>query len=198
MSCEACGDEHPKGLTVCAELLTDRGYAPGGLGLACSRPLTPQEEEQAALRAHYRAAEERARILRFPPDRPLGRLFREGASEDLYDEWLNPDAYEEDGDGWQDLDPWEDCGPAQGEIELPPRGALRLLINQEGADLSWLAALRPDDLQILDIRVPVSEADVEYLVHLAHLQELALLSSGVAQDIVERLEVALPDCEIVT
>lgn len=74
---------------------------------------------------------------------------------------------------------WEVIGRARGDVTVPANKVLRLIIPTDAAaDLSPLARLRPDDLQMLIVHCPFAtrmNADETILPHVARLSGLQLL-----------------------
>ena len=86
-----------------------------------------------------RTAEEiestRRRVISFPEDRSMGKLFVRDAGSDRRHGWYN---------GWQEL------GEARGGVPIAVGKEVKLEISEQAAaDLSALAKLRADDLQML-------------------------------------------------
>jgi hypothetical protein len=104
------------------------------------------------------------KVLHFPADHSVGKLFVEDESDD-----------------------WSFIGPAQGEVVVPPNRNIKLTINLVGPrpdDLSGLSELGPSDLHELSIqssirRTPASRPKLESLSHLTGLQALSLCNTGV-------------------
>jgi Leucine-rich repeat (LRR) protein len=104
-----------------------------------------------------------ARILHFPEDRSVGLLYlREGGAN--LKEW----------EGWQEK------GQAQGDISVPQSKERRLDVSEKTCEnLSYLAALREDDLHLLAISSPaLSDADLRHLKGLTGLRSLTLNSGS--------------------
>lgn len=81
------------------------------------------------------------RRVKFPDDDSLGRVFiRDWGPDDRSEPW------------WQvrhSFGHWEEVGCAQGPIDVPAGSELGLLLYEERADHAALAALGPDDVQVL-------------------------------------------------
>ena len=102
-----------------------------------------------------------ARVLQFPEDRPFGTLFTRSRDEAL-------------AQGWQEL------GAARGRCVVPADTDVRLLLRRR-ADLAPLAALRPDDLQVLELaKIAVANANLVHLSALTGLRELDLSCNEIA------------------
>ena len=144
-----------------------------------------------------------ARLVRFPMSHSMGALFvRRVFGED-------------------DYAPWEAWGNAQGVVAVPFAKELRLNVTpQASTDLSPLAALRPDDLQYLQLSssrvnnaglvhlsqltglrvlwlydTPISDAGLAHLRSLSGLRVLNLRSTLATAAGVDALQAALPQCE---
>lgn len=104
------------------------------------------------------AAETRA--LHFPRDHSLGIVF----AEDWKVLETRDDAH------------WQALGEAMGVVSVPAGRAVRLdLSRDEGKDLSPLAALEPNDLQMLSCEsVELDDDDLKHLAHLTGLREIDL------------------------
>ena len=106
------------------------------------------------------AAEIAQRTLRFPADRGVGMVFTRPKPQDGYLE--------------NNYDDWRLIGHARGEIKAAADLDVRLDVGQAaGADLSFLAGLQPEDLQMLSLRD--STAGDEQLTHVGRLSGLRIL-----------------------
>ena len=144
-----------------------------------------------------------ARLVHFPTSHSMGALFVRRIFAD------------------GDYAPWEAWGNAQGAVAVPVGRELRLNVTpQASTDLSPLAALRPDDLQYLQLSssrvnnaglaylskltglrvlwlydTPVSDGGLVHLRALTGLRVLNLRSTLVTSAGVDALQEALPQCE---
>jgi hypothetical protein len=144
-----------------------------------------------------------ARLVHFPASHSMGALFVRRIFSD------------------GDYAPWESWGNAQGAVAIPVGRELRLnVMPQASTDLSPLAALKPDDLQYLQLSstrvnnaglahlsklsglrvlwlydTPVSDAGLVHLRSLTGLRVLNLRSTLVTTAAVDALQDALPQCE---
>lgn len=111
------------------------------------------------------AGDEQQRILRFPFDRSLG--------------WLAARAPEQ-----AEEDEWQHIGEASGLVTVPQGTELRLIVEPEAAtDLSWLADLRPDDLQQLFlVQTRVTDEQLAYVGILTELELLTLSDTEITDD----------------
>lgn len=106
------------------------------------------------------------RIVQFSKDRAVGRLkIRDACSNDTGRSMLQLQ-------GWIFLD------KAQGDVNVPVGKDLRLEVYEDVADFSFLAALKPDDLQVLMLRGKgIADEDLVNLKHLSGLKGLDLSST---------------------
>ncbi len=121
-----------------------------------------------------------ARIVHFPADRSLGKLYTQDANtvrEFTY--WFH---WTGTGEG----EPEYLC-EAQGDVQVPAGKRLSLTVSKAGSrDLSALSQLRPDDLYGLGFEVslagPVtpSEGWMKHIAHLTGLKSLALAVRGLS------------------
>lgn len=100
-----------------------------------------------------------AHIIHFPIDRSLGKLYLSGG---------------EPGD-------WVEFAEARGEIIAPCNRDLQLEFNRkQPIDLSPLAYLKPDDIQVLEVSsTHVEDHQIKYLQHLSGLRGLALWETDI-------------------
>jgi len=113
------------------------------------------------------------RVLRFPGDRPVGKIYvqGEGGTRKLT-YWFHWTAIEDP--------PSEYFCEAQGDIRIPAGKHARLTVNADSwGDLSWLTKLQPDDLYSLGFvvvsnRVGAGDARLKPVTHLTGLKELSL------------------------
>jgi Leucine-rich repeat (LRR) protein len=107
----------------------------------------------------------RGRIVRFPPDRSMGKLWIY-SSRDKVDQWTDA---------------------ARGDLTVPPGKKLVLSVSDEAInDLSPLASLRPDDLQGLIIwpsKVNLLDEDLVYITRLKFLEALELITCDQLTDL---------------
>jgi hypothetical protein len=110
-----------------------------------------------------------SRIVRFPTDRDVGTL-------------KTRDAYLNDTD-WSmlQISDWTFLDKAQGDVNVPAGKDLRLETHKDMVDFSFLALLKPDDLQVL-MMCGDNIADEE-LVHLKNLT--ALLGLDLSSTIIQ-------------
>jgi hypothetical protein len=111
------------------------------------------------------AEQVRLRVVHFPKEWAVGRLkIRDISSDDYSDRGLLSRA------GWALL------GQAQGDTQVPIGKDLRLEVYRQATDLSFLADLKPNDLQVLYL----SHGEVfdEDLVHVKGLSGLLGLHLG--------------------
>lgn len=114
-----------------------------------------------------------ARVLRFPGDRPVGRISvqDEGGTRKLT-YWFH----------WTGIEgpPSEYFCEAQGDVRIPAGKRVRLTVNADSwGDLSWLTKLGPDDLYSLGFastegRVKPGDVRLKAVTHLTGLKELSL------------------------
>lgn len=117
-----------------------------------------------SLQAETSSQTDGTKVLHFPAERSVGKLF-----------------VEDESDGWEFL------GPAQGDVSVPADRNIKLIIHLVGPrpdDLSGLSGLGPSDLYELSIqssirRTPASRPRLESLSHLTGLQALSLGNTGV-------------------
>lgn len=83
---------------------------------------------------------------------------------------------------------WTELGPARGQVAVPPRSELMLVVSRNCAnDLSALAKLGADDIQSIHMRqAPVGDEQLSYVARLTGLRTLdlrdtALSDAGVKQ-----------------
>ena len=71
---------------------------------------------------------------------------------------------------------WQALGEATGEVPIPAGKAVRLDLSRDGGkDLSPLAALEPNDLQVLSCEsVELGDDELRHLAHLTGLREIDL------------------------
>ncbi|MHC4087139.1 MAG: leucine-rich repeat domain-containing protein [Planctomycetota bacterium] len=130
------------------------------------------------------------KVLHFPADRSVGKLYVEKQS---------PDSSDAEGDRDSSLvmrvDParvclvgeWDFLGPAQGDVVVPANRRIKLTIHMRDArpnDLSFLSKLGPFDLHELNIqswikRTPANRPALESISHLTGLQILSLHRTGI-------------------
>jgi len=105
------------------------------------------------------------RIVQFPKDRAVGRLkLRDTSSDDDSDR------------GLLSLPGWVLLGQAQGDVSVPGGKDLSLEVYRDVTDFSFLADLKPNDLQVLILSH--KEISDEELVHLKGLTGLLGLDLG--------------------
>lgn len=101
----------------------------------------------------------RTRVVRFPRDHSLGIVFTA--------DWTVLEA----GDDAR----WQALGEAMGEVSIPAGKAVRLDLSRENKDLFPLAALEPNDLQVLSCEsVELGDDELKHLAHLTGLREIDL------------------------
>lgn len=121
-----------------------------------------------------------ARIVHFPADRPLGKLYTQDADavrELTY--WFH---WTGTGEGEREY-----LCEAQGDIQVPAGKRLSLTVSKAGSrDLAALSQLRPDDLYGLGFEVSLAgsmtlpEGWMKHIAHLTGLKSLALAVRGVS------------------
>jgi len=109
------------------------------------------------------------RVVHLPQDRSLGMLMvRDGEAADEPLMWW-----------WGHFTGWEYLGEATGDVTVPAGKALALMVSSAGwQDLSPLAQLSPDDLQVLAVqcdRRSENKPGDECLPHIARLSGLDTL-----------------------
>ncbi len=116
--------------------------------------------------SRFAAAEQvRLRVVHFPKEQAVGSLkIRDVSSDDYSDRGLLSRA------GWALL------GQAQGDIQVPTGRDLRLEVYREATDFSFLANLKPNDLQVLYLSL--GQVFDEDLVHVKGLSRLLGLHLG--------------------
>ena len=118
------------------------------------------------------------RVLRFPSDRPVGRIYVQdqgGTRKLTY--WFH----------WTGIEgpPWEYFCEAQGDVRIPAAKHVQLTINVDSwHDLSWLTKLQPDDLYSLGFagtegRVRPGDTRLKPVTHLTGLKVLMLDGSDI-------------------
>lgn len=112
------------------------------------------------------------RVVHFPKDRAVGRLkVWDGASDTDFDR------------GMLSLPGWVLIGQAQGDVNVPVGKDLRLEVYEDAADFSFLAALKPDDVQVLLLRSrEILDEDLVHLKHLSGLKGLDLSETKIQGD----------------
>ncbi|MHC4395685.1 MAG: leucine-rich repeat domain-containing protein [Planctomycetota bacterium] len=111
------------------------------------------------------------RVVHFPEDRSLGALMiRSAETSDTLTHWW-----------WGHFTEWEYLCEARGNVTVPAGKPLGLIVSSSGRkDLSPLANLRPDDLDMLAIECERRDAEkpgdecMQYLSHLTGLKMLVL------------------------
>ncbi len=125
--------------------------------------LTARLEDKSAVRVEGEQTKEdsifgaaKTRILEFPRDRSLGRVYICG--QDGQEEWRH----------------------AQGEISVPPGKFVKLNMSSvTSSNISWLASLGPHDIQELDVHSrSLKDADLKHLKGLTGLRSLSLGGIG--------------------
>ena len=129
---DQCASPH-SGLKWTAIAVLIVGLVTLGIAFAQTRPAAPQTKSPDTQEQPTMAPSIPARAVEFPPDRPCGTLFvRDPDATDWYSGWVP-------------------VGPAQGRMQIPAGKQARLEANKEAAvNLSFLAQLAPNDLQMLD------------------------------------------------
>jgi len=122
------------------------------------------------------AAAGSTRVVHFPRDRSMGLVYV-GDLRPTDPLW------------WQG---WEEVGEARGDVIIPAQKDVRLVINRERLqNLSFLGALRPDDIQALIFRYGdgkrADDTALEHLAKLAGLRLLSLYNAAVTDAGLERL-----------
>ena len=143
----------------------------------------PAEPVASVARVWRTAAEETAggaRIVHFPADRPLGKLYTQDADtvrELTY--WFH---WTGTGEGEREY-----LCEAQGDVQVPAGKRLSLTVSKAGSrDLAALSQLRPDDLYGLGFEVSLAgsmmlpEGWMKHIAHLTGLKSLALAIRGVS------------------
>ena len=111
----------------------------------------------------------KARILHFPEDRAVGDLKVRDARPD--EDWDR---------GYLSLPGWALLGRAQGDVSIPAGEELRLEVSGDVTDFSFLAELKPNDLQALLLsHSKISDEDLAYLNALTGLLALHLGSTPI-------------------
>ena len=102
------------------------------------------------------------RVIHFPKNRPVGFVFV-GRLRPIDPFW------------WQG---WQPVAPARGDVQVPTDKDVRLSVSADASrDISWLAALRPEDIQVLSFGGEAKKnIDDAALVHLRKLTGLKLLN----------------------
>ena len=106
------------------------------------------------------------RVLRFPADRSLGRLFVRNATE----QW--------------DLSAtgWKEYAEAVGEVAVPAGHAIRLDMRDAATatDLASLSKLRSDDLQVIQLNQGrLVDTNLQVLAHLSGLKSLVIANTPI-------------------
>jgi len=130
------------------------------------------------------------KVLHFPAERPVGKLFVEDESDGV-----SPTEVGRDLSSAVKVDParvclvgdWDFLGPAQGDVVVPSDRKIKLTIDMRDArpnDLSFLSKLGPSDLHQLSIqsrikRTPANRPALESISHLSGLQILSLYQTGI-------------------
>jgi len=112
------------------------------------------------------------RIVRFPTDRPMGRLYLMNPHDESWD--------------LHDVCSWmADYCPARGEIKVPANVELGLRVSKKGAtDLSPIAQLNSNDLQAFNLSErDVTDAGLAYLQGLSGLKMLGLSWASKISDV---------------
>lgn len=119
------------------------------------------------------------RVLRFPKDRSLGTIYVMDRSVDLF-----PEIFDEN-DWYGETRPWKQLSPAQGSVAVPEGMRVKLLVSLSAfEDLSPLAQLGPDDIDVLMFGYPINEsqltdAQFKNIRGLTGLEELLIYKSTI-------------------
>ncbi len=121
-----------------------------------------------------------ARKLHFPSNRPVGLIhIAFGLQPDWYRALEKPSCRP----SWA----WEYLCEAKGTVHIPAGAIVKLTLGPHGAkDMSWVTALRPDDLHSLDIRPTwitegrFGDTEMQPLRHLTGLSELWLFDAPIS------------------
>ncbi len=135
------------------------------------RLLKASQDERKQLRNPH------VRVIHFPKDRSVGLLYV-GQLRTTDPLW------------WQG---WEEIGEAKGDVTVPPDKDVRLTVNAQGVEnLSFLEALRPDDIQALEFSYAdakrVDDAALEHLAKLTGLRFLSLDNTSIRAGGLEHLK----------
>src|SRR5262245_58894959 len=122
------------------------------------------------------AAESWERVVRFPAERSVGTIY-----------WRPPLQGSYAGTLWSD--DWRRLGEARGEVPVPVDADVRLDPGSAvSEDLAFLADLRPDDVQALNLgRTAVRDAGLKHVAHLTGLKLLDLSSTRITDEGVRQL-----------
>ncbi|MCE5228699.1 glycosyltransferase [bacterium] len=76
---------------------------------------------------------------------------------------------------------WTELGPARGEVTVPPKSELMLVVSRKcAADLSALSKLKPDDIQSIHMRqAAIGDDQLAHLARLTGLRTLDLRDSKI-------------------
>ena len=119
-----------------------------------------------------------SKILHFPKDRSLGRIYVQDAT-------ARDPVFFEAGTGFLldslDRPAWESHGVAQGDLQVAPGQRVKLIIDPDaGQDLSPLTRLAPDDLYELSLdRTRADDEDLASVAHLTGLRSLNLAGTAI-------------------
>ncbi len=117
------------------------------------------------------------RIIHFPADRAVGIVYQRPPHQGTYRHTL----YSDD---------WRRIGEARGDMAVPPNAEVRLDVSHVASkDLTFLDALRPDDLLGMNLRdTAVNNDELEHVGRLSGLRLLDLQSTCITDEGVRHLK----------
>lgn len=129
-----------------------------------------------------------ARVLRFPQEHSVGKLWTATAEEPHWQIVQRAVDYHRHWD-------WLPLTEAKGTVNVPAGAKVKLQVNAAGAqDMSWTSQLAPGDLHTLEVigqargGVPFGDAQLRHLRPLTGLQELGLFGVQVTDQGLQALE----------
>ena len=141
-------------------------------------PVEPTQTPMLALADETSKASSRGHTVVFPDDLLMGTLYvrDRGWKADLWQKGFMKKLgfqNQETREGWQKL------GPAQGSVTVPEGKELRLEVARLAADdLSWLATLKPNDLQRIDLAHLANNSELGHLKKLTGMKALSFKAAN--------------------